>query len=68
MKTCDPVSLQRVKPALVGARRAGTAMLVAAVLGLGGCGGGSDDEAGKPLVPVTPSSSSSAQAASAPGG
>ncbi len=66
MKTSQPIPLRRVKPAMDGVSRAGAALLVAAVLGLGGCGGGDDDEAGTPLVPVTPSSAANAEAASAP--
>jgi hypothetical protein len=56
MKTCQPVPLQGVMPALAGAWRLGAALLVGVAIGLVGCGGGDDDEAGTPLVPVTPSS------------
>lgn len=66
MKTCQIRVLHRAMPALARARRAGTAVLVGVALALGGCGGGDDNEAGTPLVPVTPSSASSAGAASAP--
>jgi hypothetical protein len=66
MKTSQPIPLRRVKLALDGVSRAGAVLLVAAALGLGGCGGGDDDEAGTPLVPVTPSSAANAEAASAP--
>ena len=68
MKTGQSICLQRVMPTLAGPRWIGAALLLAAVSGLVACGGGSDDEAGTPLVPVTPGSSSSANAASAPGG
>ena len=68
MKTGPSISLQPMKPVRVVARGLGSALLALAVLGLGGCGGGSDDEAGKPLVPVEPKSSSRAGAASAPAG
>ena len=68
MKTCQIRVLHRAMPALARARRAGTAVLVGVALALGGCGGGDDDEAGTPLVPVTPSAASSAGAASAPAG
>ena len=66
MKTSQPVVLQSVRSALPGTRRAGVALVLAAVLSLGACGGGDDDEAGTPLVPVTPSSAANAGAASAP--
>ena len=66
MKTCHPHLPRRAMPALAVARKAGCAMLVAVALALGGCGGGDDDEAGTPLVPVTPSAASSAGAASVP--
>jgi hypothetical protein len=66
MKPSQSVPLRRVEPVLARARNAGAAMVAAMAFLLGGCGGGNDDEAGTPLVPVTPSSASSAEAASAP--
>ena len=68
MKADQPVFLPRATFVGLAARRIGAAVAMATVLGLGACGGGSDDEAGKPLVPVAPGSTSSAGAASAPGG
>jgi hypothetical protein len=65
MKPRQRIHPQRAATGSARARRLFALIAATALLGLGACGGGDDDEAGTPLVPAVPNSAR-AEAASSP--